>query len=78
MGIMQTLKVRITTSIQSFMMEMIGFMTHGVVSPGIIFWASSEARAPALLQIRKIKYRLNQKFGKFTLCNEASNATANQ
>ena len=29
------------------MIEMIGFVTHGLISPIIIFWASTEARQPA-------------------------------
>lgn len=47
MGIMQALKIKITTSIQSFMMESVCYITFGLVSPSIIFWASSEARNPA-------------------------------
>ena len=47
------MKIEITTSIQAFMMEMIGFLTHGVVSPCLIFWASSEARYPARLLFSK-------------------------
>ena len=56
--------IKITTSIQAFLTEMIGFTVHGVVTPSIIFWASSEARAPALLFIRQLKSSILEKFKK--------------
>ena len=33
---------------QGFMMDLMAFSTHAVVSPCVIFWASSEARKPAI------------------------------
>lgn len=58
MGMMQAMEVKITTSIQNFMMETIGYFTYGILSPGIIFWASTEAREPAKLFLKTLKGKL--------------------
>ena len=57
-------KVKITTSIQAFMIETIGFLVHGVISPGVILWASSEARKPAVMIMRQIHFEFENQCSK--------------